>query len=107
MDCANGARIYLVPTLDPRLCAVFLDPRNSLSKLQSGGSDEQPDKLTGFKNFVQSCFTHTTHVEEEMQDKDLWVPNFRVTHISDDSLCQTFSGDPKTPSPLPNSVSCF
>lgn len=104
MGSSNGARIYLIPTLDPKLCAVFLDPRSSLSAIDASNPAESTDKLPGFKKYVQSCFATASQVEEDVQDKDLWVPNFRVSVISDDTLKHTFSGDTKSTEALPAGV---
>ena len=104
MNSTNGARIYLIPTLDPRLCAVFVDPLTSLGNTQAGSSGDPTDSVPGFKEYVHKCFANASHVEEELQDKDLWIPNFRVTAISEDTLKHTFSGEEKPIETVPNSV---
>ena len=82
MDAINGAQLVLVPTHDPFLLVFFINMKTSFDTSLELSQGE-------YRKYMREVFQGMTMVSEKLGNQDLWVPNFRIKAVVDNTMNHT------------------
>jgi hypothetical protein len=82
MNSPGGAQTVLVPSHDPSLLVFFV---NLGTNYDSGIELSQGE----YRKYVREVFQDVSVAAEKLGDRDLWIPNFRVKAVVDNTLQHT------------------
>ena len=84
MDAKSGARVYLIPTHENRTMVFFVQLNNSLPPVLERSNAQ-------FREYISKLFSEIEMTQEDLQNKDLWIPNFSASAVEDNQLKDTFN----------------